>query len=61
MQGNNKTSIPVDASKYIKELKDKVEEAAAASQADSSATSGNEPWQQQRYIHIYIHIHCYIY
>ncbi|XP_062203366.1 transcription factor SCREAM2-like [Phragmites australis] len=34
----NKTSILVDASKYIKELEDKVEaESAAASQADSDA------------------------
>ncbi|KAL6905996.1 hypothetical protein ACP4OV_003597 [Aristida adscensionis] len=33
----NKTSILVDASKYIKELKDKVEETAAAAQADSSS------------------------
>ena len=38
----NKTSILVDASKYIKELKDKVEEAAAAapwSQADTDSSS----------------------
>ncbi|OEL28308.1 hypothetical protein BAE44_0010673 [Dichanthelium oligosanthes] len=37
----NKTSILVDASKYIKELKDKVEEAAAAasSQAETGITS----------------------
>ncbi|KAG2481574.1 transcription factor SCREAM2-like isoform X2 [Panicum virgatum] len=34
----NKTSILVDASKYIKELKDKVEEATAASAADSSSS-----------------------
>jgi len=37
----NKTSILVDASKYIKELKDKVEEATAASAADSSSSSGS--------------------
>jgi hypothetical protein len=40
----NKTSILVDASKYIKELKDKVEEAAAASSAadtDSSSSSSS--------------------
>jgi len=34
----NKTSILVDASKYIK---DKVEEATAASAADSSSSSGS--------------------
>jgi len=34
----NKTSILVDASKYIKELKDKVEEATAASAPDSSSS-----------------------
>lgn len=44
MQGN-KTSILVDASKYIKELKDKVEEAeaAAAPQADSGTTGSGSP------------------
>ena len=35
----NKTSILVDASKYIKELKDKVQEATTvASEADSSSS-----------------------
>ncbi|CAN6335359.1 unnamed protein product [Urochloa humidicola] len=35
----NKTSILVDASKYIKELKDKVEEASAADTTSSSSDS----------------------
>jgi hypothetical protein len=34
----NKTSILIDESKYIKELKDKVE-AASSSQADTDGTS----------------------
>ncbi|WVZ83693.1 hypothetical protein U9M48_030814 [Paspalum notatum var. saurae] len=37
----DKTSILEDASKYIKELKDKVQEAAAASQADSTTSCGS--------------------
>ncbi|RLM69931.1 hypothetical protein C2845_PM17G00470 [Panicum miliaceum] len=37
----NKTSILVDASKYIKELKNKVEEATAASAVDSSSSSSS--------------------
>nr|CAB3459139.1 unnamed protein product [Digitaria exilis] len=36
----NKTSILVDASKYIKDLKEKVEEAASASAAADSTNSG---------------------
>jgi hypothetical protein len=36
----NRTSILVDAPKYLKELKDKVEAAAAAAD-DSSTTSSN--------------------
>ncbi|RCV36872.1 hypothetical protein SETIT_8G016100v2 [Setaria italica] len=35
----NKTSILVDASKYIKELKDKVEEASAADSSSSTTAS----------------------
>ena len=37
----NKTSILVDASKYIKELKDKVEEASTVASAADSSSSGS--------------------
>ncbi|KAG2614537.1 uncharacterized protein LOC120663385 isoform X2 [Panicum virgatum] len=37
----NKTSILVDASKYIKELKDKVEEATTVASAADSSSSGS--------------------
>ncbi|WVZ54871.1 hypothetical protein U9M48_005615 [Paspalum notatum var. saurae] len=39
--GNNKTSILVDASKYIKELKDKVAAAAAASSQPADSTTAS--------------------
>jgi len=37
----NKTSILVDASKYIKELKDKVQEATTVASAADSSSSGS--------------------